>query len=294
MTALRKRLTKRLMGFLCSEDSVCVCNSYDVVGDIAIVRLTERSRTCSEKVAEAVMAAHRSVKTVLAQASAVSGEFRVRRLEYVAGERKTCTVHRESGCLFSVDVEKCYFSPRLSYERMRVARLVEDGETVVNMFAGVGCFSIVMAKHAEVEKVYSIDINPEAVRLMRENVRVNRVYGRVVPILGDAGEVVEERLRHVADRVLMPLPAKSLEYLPYALLALKERGGWVHYYGFEHAAKCEDAVDKARVKVSEKLLDICDSFEIPFGRVVRATGPNWYQVVLDVKAKPGEACTRLG
>ena len=103
-----------------------------------------------------------------------------------------------------------------------------------------------------------------------------------------------KRERRVADRVLMPLPAKALEYLPYALLALREKGGWVHYYDFEHAAKDEDAVDKVRVKVSEKLLDICASFEIPFGRDVRATGPNWYQIVLDIKAKPGNARTWPG
>ncbi|MGD0494583.1 MAG: class I SAM-dependent methyltransferase family protein [Candidatus Bathyarchaeia archaeon] len=287
-------MSKTLTEILSPQDSACVCNSYDVVGDIAIVRLTEKSRKHSEKIAEAIIAVHKNVKTVLAQASAVRGEFRLRSLEYVAGERKTRTVHRESGCLFSVDVDKCYFSPRLFYERIRIARLAEEGETVVNMFAGVGCFSIVMAKHAEVEKTYSIDINPDAVQQMRENIRVNRAYRRVVPMLGDAREVVEKRLRRVADRVLMPLPAKALEYLPYALLALREEGGWVHYYDFEHAAKDEDAVDKVRVKVSEKLLDICASFEIPFGRVVRATGPNWYQIVLDIKAKPSNACTWLG
>jgi tRNA (guanine37-N1)-methyltransferase len=251
--------------------------------------LTEKSTKHSAKIGEAIMAVHKNVKTVLTQASAVRGEFRLRSLEYVAGEGKTRTVHTESGCLFSVDVEKCYFSPRLSYERMRIARLAEDGDTVVNMFAGVGCFSIVMAKHAEVKKVYSIDVNPDAVQQMRENIRVNRAYGRVIPMLGDAREVVEVRLRHVADRVLMPLPAKALEYLPYAILALREKGGWVHYYDFEHAAKDEDAVDKVIAKVSEKLLHICTSFEIPFGRVVRTTGPNWYQIVLDIKAKPNNA-----
>jgi tRNA (guanine37-N1)-methyltransferase len=240
----------------------------------------------SEKVAEAIMSVHKNVKTVFAQTSAVEGEFRLRRLECVAGERRTRTVHRESGCLFSVDVERCYFSPRLFYERMRVARLAQEGETVVNMFAGVGCFSIVMAKHAEVEKVYSIDVNPYAVEQMRENIRMNRLYGRVIPLLGEAKMIIEEKLRRVADRVLMPLPAKALEYLPFALLALKRNGGWVHYYDFEHATKDEDAVDKARMKVSERLRNVCASFEIPFGRVVRATGPNWYQIVLDIKAKP--------
>jgi tRNA (guanine37-N1)-methyltransferase len=233
------------------------------------------------------MSVHKNVRTVLAQTGAVAGEFRLRRLEYVAGERRTRTVHRESGCLFSVDVEKCYFSPRLLYERMRIARLAQDGETVVNMFAGVGCFSIVMAKHADVEKVYSIDVNPYAVEQMRENIRVNGFYGRVIPMLGDARTVVEQKLRRVANRVLMPLPAKALEYLPCALSAVKQNGGWVHYYGFEHATKEEDAVDKVQVKVSERLRNLCTSFEIPFGRVVRATGPNWYQIVLDIKAKPG-------
>jgi tRNA (guanine37-N1)-methyltransferase len=233
------------------------------------------------------MAVHKNVRTVLAQTSAVGGEFRLRRLVYVAGERRTRTVHRESGCLFSVDVEKCYFSPRLFYERMRIARLARDGETVVNMFAGVGCFSVVMAKHADVEKVYSIDVNPYAVEQMRENIRVNGFYGRVIPMLGNARMVVEEKLRRVADRVLMPLPGKALEYLPCALSALKHNGGWVHYYDFEHATKEEDAVDKVKVKVSERLRDVCTSFEIPFGRVVRATGPNWHQIVLDIKAKSG-------
>ena len=278
-------MSETVMEIVSPQDCPCVCNSYDIIGDIAIVRLNEKSKECSEKIAGAVIAVHKNVKTVLAQAGAVRGEFRLRRLEYIAGERKTCTVHRESGCLFSVDVEKCYFSPRLSYERMRIAELADDGETVVNMFAGVGCFSIVMAKHAMVEKVYSIDVNLHAVQKMRENIMVNRVYGMVIPMLGDARIVVEEKLPHVADRVLMPLPAKALEYLPYALLALRERGGWVHYYDFEHARMDEDAVDKAKAKVSEKLRDICASFEIPFGRVVRATGPNWYQIVLDIKAK---------
>lgn len=133
-------MSKTLTEILSPQHSACVCNSYDVVGDITIVRLTETSRKYSEKIAEAIMAVHKNVKTVLAQASGVRGEFRLRSLEYVAGERKTRTVHRESGCLFSVDVEKCYFSPRLFYERMRIARLAEDGETVVNMFAASDVF----------------------------------------------------------------------------------------------------------------------------------------------------------
>jgi len=211
---LRKRLRKNLSGVLSSEDLDKVYNSFDVVGDIAIIRLPDASQSNAQTAAKAIMSRHRNVKTVLLQASPVSGDLRLRRLTHVAGENKTSTVHREFGCLFSVDVAKCYFSPRLSHERMCIARKVESEDTVVNMFAGVGCFSITIAKHANPEKVFSIDVNPAAIQFMQDNIRLNRVYGKVIPLLGDSKELINNRLQQVADRVLMPLPEKAREYLP--------------------------------------------------------------------------------
>jgi len=279
---LGRHLKNILSELLPSDELVYVIN-YDIVGDIAILRLTDKSREHVQIIANAIMNVHKNVKTVLAQTSPVRGDFRLRKLEYIAGENKTTTVHKESECLFSVNIGECYFSPRLFYERMRIAKQVEKGEVIVNMFAGVGCFSIIIAKRSNVEKVYSIDINPVAVQNMRENVRLNRVYGKVIPIVGDAKDVIEKRLCHVADRVLMPLPEKALEYLPYALLALKKAGGWVHYYDFEHAKKNENPIEKVKLKVAEKLGNLGEAFEMPFGRVIRTTGPNWYQIVLDIK-----------
>ncbi|MEM3622752.1 MAG: class I SAM-dependent methyltransferase family protein [Candidatus Bathyarchaeia archaeon] len=281
---MKRRLKKILSTVLPKDALFYVYNSYDIVGDIAILRLTGKSMRYSQIIAETIMDVHRNVRTVLVQTGPVCGDFRIRKLEHVAGENKTVTLYRESGCLFHVDVEKCYFSPRLFYERMRIAKQVEDKEVVVNMFAGVGCFSIVIAKHSKVEKIYSIDVNPVAFQYMQENVRLNRVYGKVVPILGDAKEVIEKRLRHVADRVLMPLPEKALEYLPYALLTLK-KSGLIHYYDFEHALKSENPIEKVKLKVAEKLEDLNVVFDFVFGRVVRSTGPNWYQVVLDIAIK---------
>jgi tRNA (guanine37-N1)-methyltransferase len=282
---VKKRLKQLLSAVLPSEELSQVYNSYDIIGDIAIIRLTENSRKYSSIIAEAIMRIHRNVRTVLAQTSPVQGDFRLRKLEYVAGEKKTTTIHRESGCLFTVDLGKCYFSPRLFYERMRIAKLVKDGETILNMFAGVGCFSIVIAKHSNAEKIYSIDINPAAIQFMKENVRLNRVYGRVIPIEGDAKEVIRERLKNRANRVLMPLPEKAFEYLPYAVLALKNGEGWIHYYDFEHAGRNESAVEKVKAKVAGKLEKLGVNFGIPFSRVVRTTGPNWYQIVLDISVR---------
>lgn len=257
--------------------------SYDLIGDIAVIRVPDPLEHKSKLIAEAVMQTHNRVKTVLRQTGPVSSEFRLRRLEWVAGEEKTETVHREHGCVFKVDLKKSYFSPRLSHERMRVARQVQPGEVVVNMFAGVGCYSILIAKHALADRIYSIDLNPEAVQYMLENIRLNRVQDRVVAIHGDAKGVVQKRLKNVADRVLMPLPERAYEYLSYAILALKPMGGWVHYYDFEHAKKSEDPLEKVKAKVSEKLHGLHVDFGIPACRIVRTTGPNWYQTVLDVE-----------
>lgn len=255
--------------------------SYDIIGDIAIIRIPEALKHRSKIIAEAIMQTQRRVRTVLRQASPVSGDLRLRKLKWVAGEKKTETVHKEHGCLFKVDLETCYFSPRLSHERMRISQQVQTGEVIVNMFSGVGCYSIIIAKHSAAQKIYSVDINPTAVQYMQENVKLNKVRERVVPIEGDAKNVIEERLQNIADRVLMPLPKKACEYLGYAVRTLKPAGGWIHYYDFEHADKGESPDEKAKARVVERLRDFGVDFDLSFGRIVRTTGPHWYQVALD-------------
>ena len=281
---LRKRLKEKI--HLEAKKSADFRNSFDVVGDIAITRLpTTYPAEDSKTVGEAIMSCNKGIMTVLAQYSKVSGEYRLRNLSCIAGENKTRTLHREHGCVFYVDLKKCYFSPRLSGERLRIARLVHPEETVVNMFAGVGCFSILIAKTVPTAKVYSIDINPDAVKFMQENIKINRVYRKVVPLLGDSKVIIENRLQRCADRVLMPLPEKALEYLPCAVSALKVSGGWIHCYCFEHADKTEDPKEKVKVEIAQKLKGLGVDFDVPLIRVVRPIGPNWHQVVADVNVE---------
>jgi tRNA (guanine37-N1)-methyltransferase len=231
------------------------------------------------------MSVHREVRSVWRQTSAVSGDYRLRQLEFLFGEKKIETIHREHGCRFKINLERTYFSPRLSYERMRIAKLVQPQEVVLNMFAGVGCYSISIAKHSEPLKIFSIDINPVAIYFLTENSRLNRVADLVVPIQGDAKQVINTRLLNLADRVLMPLPERAYEYLDYALSALKPIGGWLHYYAFEHAKKSENPTKKVEAQVSKKLHELNVSFNVKFGRIVRPIGPRWYQVVLDIQVR---------
>ncbi len=278
---MRKKLRDRLSESLSLEELGKVYNSFDVIGNIAIIKINSFQN--AEAIAKQIISSQRKIKTVLTPTTRITGDFRVRELKHLAGEKKTITRHKESGCIFKVNVEKCFFSPRLSYEHLRIAKLVRSGETVVNMFAGVGCFSIIIAKTVNQTKVYSIDINPAAIQCMEENVRFNQVGGSVYPILGDAKEIINSKLQGVADRVLMPLPEIALEYLPYALSALKPTGGWIHYYDFQHAPGKENPKEKTKLKVAEKL--DCSGLNYVFAnsRVMRPTGPNWYQTVVDIK-----------
>jgi tRNA (guanine37-N1)-methyltransferase len=279
---LRKRLRDVIGDSVVGGGAIKSYNSFDIVGDIAITRLPDLSIDNAKEVARAILDSNRGVKAVFAQISPVNGPHRIRRLAYVAGENKTTTIHKEWGCTFKVDIKNCYFSPRLSFERQRIAMLVQPGEKIVNMFAGVGCFSLVIAKRVPSSKVYSIDINPNAVKLMEENIRANRVYGQVIPLLGDSKALIEKQLYGSADRVLMPLPEKAFEYLSAAVLALKPAGGWIHIHAFEHLTKTKNPIDFFRKKLEVTGNDLFRDFQIASVRLVRSTGPNWCQLVADM------------
>jgi tRNA (guanine37-N1)-methyltransferase len=278
----RKRLRDKLSSTLSLQNLDQIYSSFDIIGDIAIFKMRKTHEASAAAVANEIMSIHRGVKSVFVQTSPILGDFRVRTLKLIAGENKKTARHRESGCVFTVDVEKCYFSPRLLHERSRIAELVKPDETIINMFAGVGCFSIIIAKAVDQTKVFSIDINPVAVQFMQENIRINRVFNKVTPLLGDSKEIIKKNLQNKADRVLMPLPEKALDYLPFALCALKKQGGSIHYYDFQHAVGNENPIEKTKLKVAAKLDSLGVDYTFFFSRVIRRTGPNWYQTVLDI------------
>lgn len=199
--------------------------SFDVIGDVAIVRLEDDMTDLAPMVGKALMSTYPRLRTV-ALDHGVKGELRVRDLEVIAGEPRTETVHTEYGIRLLIDPAKVYFNPRLSNERRRIASLVRDGEKVVDMFAGVGPFSIMIAKHARPEVVYAMDLNHDAVEYMKENIRMNKVTN-VVPIEGDSRQLVFEV--PCADRIIMNLPHSARDFFHDALTRLK-LGGIIHFY----------------------------------------------------------------
>lgn len=255
--------------------------SIDFVGDIAIVEIPSELSAYDKIIGETILKLYKNMRTVLAKAGTVSGVYRLREYKVIAGECATETVHKEYGCHYRVDLTRAYFSPRLSYEHNRVASQVEEGETIVDLFTGIGPFAILIAKTCEKVEVYAIDSNSDAVRFLKENIILNRVLGQVHPILGDARTVIEKKLTGVADRVIMNLPKNAISFLDVACKAIKPTGGVIHFYSF--------------INSSKKLSDIKSNFEhevqkngrkivqILNARLVRSTAPHEWQAVLDVK-----------
>lgn len=276
-----KDLREALMEQL-SKEELKLFRAFDVVGDIAIVKLPKGLLSKKHLIGKALMDVHNNVRTVLNQTSPVKGEFRTRGLEIIAGEPRTETVYHEGGCSFRVDLAKTYFSPRLGTERLRVAKRVMPRETVVNMFAGVGTYSIIIAKHSRAEIVYSIDKNQSAFEYMRDNIRINKVGDRVVAILGDARDVIAKRLAGKANRVLMPLPELSHEFFDAALAALKPSGGVVHFYDFGHEPDVfGPSLDFTRSSAANEGFDI----KLLEARKIRSYATRCYHVVLDLELR---------
>ena len=137
---MKRSLRTHLKDKLEPNELELLYTSYDIVGNIAVIRVPEALELRTQTIVEALLKTQKHVKSVLRQISPVAGDFRLRDLAWVAGEKKTETVYKEFGCLFKVDLVRCYFSPRLSYERMRITKLIQPNEVIVNMFAGVGCY----------------------------------------------------------------------------------------------------------------------------------------------------------
>jgi tRNA (guanine37-N1)-methyltransferase len=253
-----------------------ISSGVDVIGDIAIVRLTGFSRAEKKKIGDSLLTAMKNVRVVLEQEGGIEGEYRLRKLAHLSGEDRTLTLHRENGCSFRVDVARTYFSPRLSTERLRVAEEVGAKERVLNMFAGVGPYSILIAKRAGA-RVTSCEINGYAAELHEENDRLNRVTDLVTVVNSDAMEL-PDLTRSKFDRILMPHPSEADRFIPTAL-KLAKKGGRLVYY--RHLLGVDEK--EAGAGLRKELKELIPRGSRSAVRRVRAVGPRWVEMVAEVR-----------
>lgn len=259
------------------EDLLGFSPAYEVIGDIALLEDSDLDSQKASKIADALIRTQPNIKTVVRPLTPVIGEFRVREFEVVAGEPRTETIHREYGCRYKVDLSRAYFTPRLSTERSRILSWIKEGDTVVDMFAGVGPYSILLAKSKKPSKVIAIDKNPDAVRYLRENISLNSAKN-IEAIEGDARKEAK-RFAGTADHVIMNLPHSAYEFLDSAVLLTKP-GGIIHYYGITP----EDDLFESSVELIRKAAEKAGrKAEILEKRVVRSYAPYQYNICIEAK-----------
>ena len=197
--------------------------SFDVIGHIAIIKNIDGKDYSSK--AEEILKTRKSIRTVYLDMG-VKGDHRKRTLELLAGEDLPETLYRENGITLRVNVRKAYFSPRLATERLLISSRIRNGEYVCDMFSGIGPFSISIAKNARV-RVVAIDSNCDAVEILRENIKINRLAGTIDAICADSSAEISRHGKF--DRIIMNLPHDAFNFIDNAYAALND-GGMINYY----------------------------------------------------------------
>ena len=208
-------------------------SSFDIIGDIAVVKLDDELKRYKLEIGNAILNAYKNIKTVC-MTDSVTGEYRTRNLEIIAGENKTKTTHREFKLSFLVDLKKVYFSPRLANERKRIADTVKENEIIVDMFTGVAPFPVMISKYSNPKVIYAFDKNRDAIDLAKINVRKNKAYDKIKLICADSKNVKNLLYKYGinnanVDRIIMNLPFSSFNFFSYALDLVKNKAV-IHYY----------------------------------------------------------------
>ncbi len=240
---------------------------YDVIGNIAILPLYSKN---TKKIANMLLKQNPNIKSVYAKAEKVKGRLRKRKLKFLAGEKTKETIHKESGCYMKLDVEECYFSPRLSNDRLEIARKVRKSDKVLVMFSGIAPYALVIAKNAKPKIVYAIELNRIAHKYALENIKLNKL-NNLVAIQGDVKKAVKklkikfdmseinekisehaQKQRIVFDKIIMARPQLKETFLDDALKVSK-KGTIIYYHDFLWEEKIEEKIKYFKKTYGKKL-----------------------------------------
>ena len=253
-------------------------NSYDIIGDIILIKLSEELLDFKRQIGEALLKKHPNIKTVY-HTQSVQGEYRIREIQKIAGKHQTTTTHKEHNLYFNVDVKKTYFSPRLATERKRIVTLVKSGEIIVDMFTGVAPFSIMIAKYANPKIIYAIDKNKEAIHLAQQNIRKNNVLDKIELINSDIKDI-SKKFPMKADRIIMNLPKTAHLFFNCALYIGKKEC-IIHYYDILKEKEIPLKIKKLQTiaQQNNRILNTCTP------RKIKTYAPREFYIGIDITAQ---------
>lgn len=264
---------------LTAKEQAQLPRAQEIVGKIMILEIPSSLRKKEKIIAQAYLQQNKSIETVVKKGDIHTGEYRLRKVQVLAGKNSKETVHHENGVEIKLDLEKTYFSARLGNERLRIARQVKKGESVLVMFSGAAPYPLVLARHSPAKEIYGIEINPLAHQYAVENVSRNGFLDRIIVLQGDVRKVIPS-LKKKFDRIVMPLPKTGEQFLDLALSKIKS-SGIIHFYAF--VAEADIPAEKLKIK------RICQEYGYT-AKIIRTTlcgkfSPRISRVCLDLNVK---------
>lgn len=273
-------LIENLKGKLDSKTLELVPRSFDIIGSIAILDIPEKISSKSKLIAKILLDTNPNIKTVLKKEGRIKGRLRTRKLAFIAGFNTKEALHRESGGMLKLDVEKCYFSPRLSNDRLDLTRQVKKGERILVMFSGIAPHAVVISKNAGPKEVYAVELNKTATRYAQENARLNKL-SNVRIIQGDVSRVIPQlkRKKIFFDRIIMSRPQLKNDFLDTAFKVAR-KGTVIHFYDFLYE---EEMPRKAFEKISHAAKKSKIRIKIIRWKKALEIGPRKWRVRVDFK-----------
>lgn len=227
----------------------------DIIGNIAILKFKRSTPFIIKKIkAYIFLKKHKNIKTVVEKIEKFSTNLRVQKTRHLAGEKTKEAIYKENNCIFKLNIDKTYFSPRLSNERKLIAEkisaIAKNGSKILVMFSGVAPYPIVIAKKLKQKKIkvviYSNEINKKAVEYAKLNIKLNKVEDYIKTIHEDARNlpnIIKEKF----DFIVMPRPNIKETFLE-AALAMSKKGTIIFYHGFGKKEEVEKELRKSKIK----------------------------------------------
>ena len=281
---LKDKLKGRLQEKISEEQLAKLPSGYQKIGDIIVLNLPIKFNNFKKEIGQAVLEICKNIKvrTVCNKFGEIKGQFREPQIEVIAGEQNTLTIHTENNCKFKFDVRKVMFAKGNLSERIRIARQVKKNEIIIDMFAGIGYFTIPIGKIAKPQKIYSIELNPVSFNFLKENIKINHI-NNVEAINGDCREEIEKLLKigNKADRIIMGYLPHQREFLPWAFKIIKKKG-ILHYEDLINNDKEKEDIERVVKEIGEVARNFGFKIKLLLAKKVKSYKPKVDHYVFDV------------
>lgn len=264
-----------------AEELELLPTGFQRIGDKAILTLRPELLKYKEDIAQGLLEFFKYIKGVYLKTGAVTGDFRTPQIEFILGENKPETIHREHGISYKFDISKIMFSKGNINERARIVPQIQSNEIIFDLFAGIGYFSIPIGRSGKPKKVYAFEWNPITYHYLVENIKLNRINEEreiIVPILGNS-KVEALKIPEKADRVIMGMLPAPKEHIETVFQIIKDTA-MVHYEGLLNENETEEkllADFEPKAKFYNRKIELIKTI------YVKSYGPKIYHVTLDLR-----------